>query len=653
MSRQTAGGWIALGWLVASPWVSGEPAVEMDLRLSPTASTYSRYLGALGNGRFGVPVCGGHDFDGDGHAEVAFAGVAADPFGRAAAGNVTLIWGERGTFGELLDTQGIPNDRVTHIAGAAVLEVTGAEMWMDDVDGDGLGDLLIGRQNFSPAASRRGAGGLTILFGGPALRELSREGQWVDLTQTPQELPRLDVWGASAYDRLSIWMRTGDVDGDGVMDLAVGADEADHSSGVNAGEVYLIRGGPHLREHDVIDLATYPPVGFEEQVMRLRPPPESGNAHFGATVQLGDLDGNGRSEVIVAATLDRAGAALRLPNAPRGTGLSQGGLGRGTTFILWDEQFAPDRWVAGAEIEIDGVGPSVSMVSGGVRNVRFGEELLGGGDFDGDGSADLLIGDLKGTSDNGLAAGLGHVFFHAATLRAREINVDAVPEDMRVAVIEGGSPGALAADTVGMGDFNEDGLTDLVVGSPHARPLGRANAGSLHIIYGQQGGWPEKIDLAANALPEEVRIAHVLGGRGNTVVDLGDTLGYSLGVGDANGDGTVDIITNEMQGNGGRLLDVGNLVVLSGRALLAPPVGVDASAWRVETVSERELRLAWWGKWRTRYQVERSANLLDWESLGMPIDGKGEWLERIEEIEGPAVQGWHYRVRSSTIPLSD
>ena len=61
--------------------------------------------------------------------------------------------------------------RILRIDGVVDDETTGSEIWMDDVTGDGLADLLICRQNFTPEKAtmgnaRAGAGALTILVGG-------------------------------------------------------------------------------------------------------------------------------------------------------------------------------------------------------------------------------------------------------------------------------------------------------------------------------------------------------------------------------------------------------------------------------------------------------------------------------------------------------
>lgn len=608
-------------WLLASVCLTtlsfGQATLQVDLR-EPSADRYSRYQGAFGNGKFGIPVCGGHDCDGDGLVDSAFASINASVANRANAGIVTLVWGTDSGFGETLDTLSL-SDRTLRIAGAQSLEVCGSEIWMDDVNGDGVGDLIIGRQNFSPNATRRGAGALTILFGGPELRTLAREGSMLDLAGPPASVRLLDIFGSRAYDRLGIWMRTGDVDGDGIADIVVGADEADAPRSINAGEVYVIRGGPHLHETTIVDFVDYPPAALGEHVTLITPPDRFPNGHFGATVQLGDLDGNGRAELVASAALDRAGAAVRLNGAPAGTGIGTGGIGRGSTFILWDTWFAPDQWVSGRVIAIDGVEPEISRITGGLRNAHLGEELLAGADFDGNGQPDLFLGDLRGQGPNGASAGTGYVFFDAATIRSRGFNVDEMPRDVRCTIIQGVSAGALSADAAAWGNLDGDRFDDLVITSPHENPSFRASAGSLHAIYGQASGWPAEIDLAANRLPDTVRTVHMIGALGGNGADAGDTLGYSIAVADMNADGMDDIITNEMQGNGSQSLDVGNLVLYSGRALLPPTASPMLSL-------DLSLNLHWQSHLRLRYQIEHSTQLVVWTPFGAPIDGTGDQI---------------------------
>ena len=107
-------------WLLACVCLTtsllGQATLQVDLR-EPAANRYSRYQGAFGNGRLGIPVCGGHDCDGDGHVDSAFASINASVANRANAGIVTLVWGTDSGFGETLDTLTL-SERTLRIAGA-------------------------------------------------------------------------------------------------------------------------------------------------------------------------------------------------------------------------------------------------------------------------------------------------------------------------------------------------------------------------------------------------------------------------------------------------------------------------------------------------------------------------------------------------------
>jgi hypothetical protein len=146
----------------------------------------------------------------------------------------------------------------------------------------------------------------------------------------------------------------------------------------------------------------------------------------------------------------------------------------------------------------------------------------------------------------------------------------------------GGEPGDIATDTALQGDFDGDGFDDLAFSSPHASPLGRDEAGTIHVFHGQDGLWPESIDLAPGMLPapELLRISEIYGANGRDGSDKGDTLCYSAASGDVDGDGRIDLITNEMVGNGLQpgTIDVGNLIVISGELLPEPATPVLAIA---------------------------------------------------------------------------
>ena len=167
--------------------------------------------------------------------------------------------------------------------------------------------------------------------------------------------------------------------------------------------------------------------------------------------------------------------------------------------------------------------------------------------------------------------GVGYVLYNAPAMKSQDFTLDALPKGVSLTSIRGTGPGAISSDTAAVGDFNGDGLGDLAVGSPHADPQGRNSAGVVHVLFGQQGGWPEFIDTAPGQLPspDVVRITELHGARGSIGGDRGDTLCYSASAGDLDGDGLTDSITNEMTGNGVAegTEDVGNLIVISGQLI--------------------------------------------------------------------------------------
>ena len=548
---------------------NGAPLRSLDLAaISSGDPGLLRLHGSTGNGSFGVPVSGGHDLDADGENDLALAAMRATVSGQGNAGEVWVLFGD-GTVTGAVDTA-VANPRVLRIQGSAAFENAGSEVWMDDVTGDGIAELLVARQNFSPAPDRTGAGALTILLGGPALAAQAASGEPVDLGAPPVGLTVTTLVGAERLDRLGMWMRTGDVTGDGIADLLVSADQEDDDGAPDSGAAYLIRGGPALAAGGTIDLLDFGTTALPGDIAKISPPPGSIEFHFGATCQVADLDGNGRAEVLVAATLNRAGGTLSAGPGTSGSAHGRGGAVDGRLYIAWDDNFE-GIWANGLHFTMDAAPGDTSEIQGESRNVSFGEELLGGLDFDDDGFADLFVGDIVGDLDGARPnSGSGHLIYRAADLRgAPPIDLDTPPPGLRMTTFVGADVGDIASDTALQGDFDGDGLPDLAFCSPHGSPYGRREAGIIHIFHGQSGPFPERIDLRWGQQPPaaQARLSEVHG------VFAGDVLCYSGDAGDHDQDGREDLIVNEMLGDGlsPGTADVGNLIVVSGDRIAALP----------------------------------------------------------------------------------
>ena len=80
---------------------------------------------------------------------------------------------------------------------------------------------------------------------------------------------------------------------------------------------------------------------------------------------------------------------------------------------------------------------------------------------------------------------------------------------------------------------------------------------------------PLPISLATDMRPDPASfpITDIYGAHGEqSANDTGDTLMYSAAAADMDGDGKIDLIVNEMRGNGiaPSALDVGNLLIIGG-----------------------------------------------------------------------------------------
>lgn len=194
-SLAAAGDWNGdgIGDLVVGaprPW-GGQPGYAAVL--SGANGDVLRVLaGSEGDDHFGISVAGGEDLDGDGVAEVVVGAVSWKGQARGIAGIVRIF---SGADGHLLRALAQP-------AGA---EMFGRELLLlDDVDGDGKGDVLVG----CPAldGSLDGAAGKVIACSGATGAIL------------------YESVGEDRRDRFAQSLaRAGDLDGDSIPDVLIGA----------------------------------------------------------------------------------------------------------------------------------------------------------------------------------------------------------------------------------------------------------------------------------------------------------------------------------------------------------------------------------------------------------------------------------------------
>ena len=105
-----------------------------------------------------------------------------------------------------------------------------------------------------------------------------------------------------------------------------------------------------------------------------------------------------------------------------------------------------------------------------------------GGDFNGDGLGDILVGArLNDTT----ASNAGAAFVVFGNKIGGSINLANLDESKRGFSLFGSNAGDLAGSSINFaGDLNGDGYDDVIFGARKADPGGRIDAGAAYVVYG-------------------------------------------------------------------------------------------------------------------------------------------------------------------------
>ncbi len=343
-----------------------------------------------------------------------------------------------------------------------------------DLNGDGVDDIVIAAYKYD-SESASDAGKVYVAFGPISAGE--RNVATADLT--------LEGDGTSGNDdRAGTSVGAGgDLDGDGVADLLIGAIRYPLARPKNRGAVYALFGPLETDALSLVSDYDLRLVG-ENQFDRI------GTGVIGDA----DLDGDGEVELALGTN-----------------GYDAGGDNAGGVYIV--------RGALAASGSDFNVGLADVTLYGEAANDAIGADLATVPDTDGDGLPELLIGN-KEYDDDTLGAAVGCVYLVSAPSDG-----ETVITDQATAVVGEASQDHAGTAVGSAGDMDGDGYGDLLVGAP-GNDESSGDAGKAYLVFGPVTGG--SLQYAA----VQVDGSSASDGFGTSVA----------GSGDSDGDGTLDLL---------------------------------------------------------------------------------------------------------------
>ncbi len=468
----------------------------------------------------GVSISTAGDINSDGIDDLIIGAFDADP-NASGSGESYVIFGGNTLLGEieLSNLNATVGESINGIVinGIDLFDLSGYSVsGVGDVNNDGRDDLLIGAPDSDSEVVNSGES--YVVFGNSDLNAVI-------------ELSALNSAGAGGangvlikgigeFDRSgSTVSRAGDIDGDGIDDLVIGARNAD-PNGIESGASYIIFGGSDLPE--ILELSALNTTGSGSArgliINGFGTFSLSGSAASG----VGDVNADGVDDLLIGAP----------GNEVIGTGVGQSYLIFGGGHLSGVIELSA----------LNAVGPGAVagvLINGANVHDRFGTSVSGG-DLNGDDISDLFIG-ASNADQNGMSSGVSYVIFGDSGLP------DVIELSALNTLANGAADGLVingveAYDVSGIslanaGDINSDGIDDLLIGAPDADPNG-ASTGESYVIFGDYH-LPEIIELSAlNSKGSGTPSGLIING-----VDIDDRSGIRVsGAKDINGDGIDDLM---------------------------------------------------------------------------------------------------------------
>ncbi len=414
-----------------------------------------------------------------------------------------------------------------------------------DVNGDGLDDVIIGAP-YADHNGRNNSGSAYIIFGDPDIDAVDladfelqcRDGDCIDTGFRIDGAVGGNLIGDSAGASVA---GAGDVNGDGLDDVVVGAPDTD-IHGTRSGSAYIVFGKSGDTNH--VDLGEFDNAG---NTAGYRVDGADSFNYAGTGVAgAGDVNNDSIPDAIV--------------------GVTGAGNGTGSVFVVFGK--SGDTDVINLA-DLDGSGSSAGYrVGGNDSNYTTGRSVSNAGDVNGDRIPDMIIGSYGADNSRGSV----FVVFGKSSDTPVDLNTLA-DQGFRIDGVAAGDYTGFSVS--GANDMNDDGLADLLIGAPFT------DSGAAYLIYGRRSVKP--IDLNA------------LGDQGTRIdgAAAGDFVGWSVaGVGDVSGGDRPDLAIGAYHTDSNGRTGSGSAYVVHGigerPAPSFNPSNISSGVFRIDGAAERD-----------------------------------------------------------------
>ena len=457
-------------------------------------ATGFKLSGAADDDFTGDAVASAGDVNGDGFDDVI---IGARSIG-GAPGSAYVVFGKASGFADL-DLATLSAADGFKLSGT-LADGAGWSVASANINGDGFDDLIIGAIGAkNPDNTDTGAAYVVIGKSGGF-------GTNIDLASlngtTGFKLSSENVNDNTGRSVAS----AGDVNGDGIEDLIVGAHFAS-GNGIpgQAGASYVVFGKTTLFSANINLAALNGTTGFK--IGGAQGEDQSGISVAGA----GDVNGDGFDDLIV-------GAEFADPH----------GAASGAAYVVFGKASFADNVPFSGNIPLHSLdGRNGFKISGVAIDDRSGRSVAGAGDVNGDGLADLIVGAHQANA-NGADAGATYVVFGTPTGFSANIDLSSLNGTSGFKLTGGAAGDHSGFSVASAGDINNDGIDDLIVGADQADPNG-GQSGASYVVYGRPPvGRPTNIALSDITVAENSDEGTLVGLLSASDPNAGETFIFTL-----------------------------------------------------------------------------------------------------------------------------